>query len=143
MILLGFAVLVILRPIGEIFFYDPLETYYQNDYLKMPLPEMNLPLLGLSVSLKYFLNSIVSVGIIHVAFLNKNNTIFAIKIYALAYLILISVFFLIIVWEPINSARFLFYIRRFLIHPVFVLLLIPAFYYQELKHKKESGNFYF
>lgn len=137
-IILGFVFLVLFRPIGEAVLYDPLEVYFQNDYLKLPLPEMNLPLLGLSVSLKYMLNSIVSVAIIHAAFFSWDNTKFAIKIYLWAFVFLISTFFLLILWEPENSTRLLFYIRRFLMHPVLVLVLIPAFYYQELKMKKDN-----
>jgi len=135
---LGFVLLVLLRPLGEYVLYDPLEAYFENDYLKLPLPEMNVALLGLSVSLKYFFNSIVSVGIIHVAFYNKENTKFALKIYCWAFLFLIVFFFLLIIWDQSNSVRLLFYIRRFLMHPLLVLILIPAFYYQELKLKREK-----
>ncbi len=135
-IFLGFILLVVLRPIGETMLYDPLETYFENDYLKMPIPEMNLSFLGLSVSLKFFLNSIVSIGIIHVAFYTEEVTRFAAKIYWWAYVFLIVFFLILLIFEPSNSTRLLFYIRRFLMHPVLVLVLIPAFYYQELKLKK-------
>lgn len=135
-IILGFVLLVVLRPIGEALLYDPLEEYFQNDYLKISLPEMNLPLLGLSVSLKYFLNSIVSIGIIHCAFMEEENTKFSVKIYLIAFVVLIVAFFGLIFFEPENSTRLLFYIRRFLMHPLLVLILIPAFYYQELQGKK-------
>lgn len=132
-IILGFVLLVVLRPVGELVLYDPLEVYFQNDYLKKPLPEMNLPLLGLSVSLKYFFNSLVSIGIIHCAFMDEGNTKFSVRIYLMAFVFLMLIFFGLILLEPENSTRLLFYIRRFLMHPLLVLILIPAFYYQELK----------
>ena len=135
-IILGFAALVLLRPIGEAILYDPLEIYFKNDYLTLPLPEMNLLLLGLSVSLKYVLNAFFSLLIIRFALMNREYTEFATKIYSWLYIILIIFFFVLIVWEPINSRLLLFYVRRFIMHPLFILILIPAFYYQELNVKK-------
>ena len=132
----GFILLVVLRPLGTFLLYDPLELYFQNDYLNLPLPEMNLLLLGLSVSLKYLMNSAVSLGIIYAAFYNVEYSRFALKIYFWVYLILIFLFFLLMLLEPQNSTRLLFYIRRFLMHPLLVLVLIPAFYYQQLNSKK-------
>lgn len=128
--------MVVLRPLGTFLLYDPLELYFQNDYLNLPLPEMNLLLLGLSVSLKYLMNSAVSLGIIYAAFYNVEYSRFALKIYFWVYLILIFLFFLLMLLEPQNSTRLLFYIRRFLMHPLLVLVLIPAFYYQQLNSKK-------
>ena len=128
--------LVVLRPIGSALLYDPLEVYFQNDYLKWPLPEMNLLLLVFGVSFKYGLNSLVSLKIIHFALMNKEYTVFARKIYIWTFVFLLCFFIVLIIWEPSNSTRLLFYIRRFLMHPILVLILIPAFYYQELKLKK-------
>ncbi len=33
-----------------------------------------------------------------------------------------------------------FYVRRFLIRPMFLLILVPCFYYPEIQHKKTSQN---
>ena len=131
-----FAALVVLRPFGEAVLYDPLEIYFKNDYLKLPLPEMNLLLLGFSVSFKYLLNSLVSIQIIRYALMNEEYTEFAMKIYIWIYALLITFFLVLIIWEPSNSTLLLFYVRRFLMHPLLILILIPAFYYQELKLKK-------
>lgn len=133
---LGFVALVLLRPIGVGVLYDPLEIYFKNDYLKLPLPEMNLFLLGLSVSVKYFFNAFVSLKIIRFALMNDEYTNFSVKIYLWLFLVFFSTFFLLIVWSPSNSTLLLFYVRRFLMHPLLILVLIPAFYYQELKFKK-------
>jgi exosortase F-associated protein len=49
---------------------------------------------------------------------------------------LITTFFIILKGELANGYLFAFYVRRFIIHPLFVLLLLPAFYYKRLNSRE-------
>jgi exosortase F-associated protein len=40
-------------------------------------------------------------------------------------------FFIILKGELAHGYLFAFYVRRFIIHPLFVLILLPAFYYKQ------------
>ena len=54
---------------------------------------------------------------------------------SVAFVILITVF-VILIKNNFESGYLLpFYIRRFIIHPLFLLILLPAFYYQKLSNR--------
>jgi len=60
----------------------------------------------------------------------------SVKLYVLAFIILLLwMAWLVANATPESNYNILFYVRRFLIQPLFVLLLLPAFYY----HKQKNG----
>ena len=127
-----FFLLVLVRGFASNLFYDPLITYFKNDYLYKEIPEFNSLKLYVNIFLRYLLNSFISIGIIYVLF--KNQFIkFSLQFYIIAFVILIFLLFIIVHFNLFKSYLPVFYLRRFLIHPIFILLLIPAFYYQS-KH---------
>ncbi len=131
-ILLLFFVLVLVRAFELQLFYDPFIEYFKNDYLYDPIPVFSGSKLLISLIFRYGLNTMISLIIIYVAFQNRNFVLFSVKFYLLAFIILSITFFIILKGELAHGYLFAFYIRRFLIHPLFVLLLLPAFYYKQL-----------
>lgn len=131
-ILLLFFALIMVRAFESVLFYDPFILYFEDDFLHSPIPVFSGRMLLLSMTFRYLLNTLISLLIIHVAFQNWSFTRFSIKFYVLAYVVLSVIFFIILKGELANGYLFAFYIRRFLIHPLFVLLLLPAFYYKQL-----------
>ena len=113
-------------------FYDPLITYFQNDYLYSSMPEVNIWKLVIDVLFRYTLNSLITLAIIYVAFDKKRYVKFAGFFMVLAFIILIVVFVFLLKNEFESGYLFPFYVRRFLIHPLFLILLFPAFYYMKL-----------
>jgi exosortase F-associated protein len=124
------------RAFASKLFYDPFIEYFKNDYLQKPIPVFSGSKLLFSLIFRYFLNAIISLSIIYFAFQNMNFLKFSIKFYMIAFLLLIITFFIILKGELVNGYLFAFYIRRFIIHPLFVLLLLPAFYYKQLTTKE-------
>lgn len=131
-ILLLFIALVLVRAFENNLFYDPFILYFENDYLHKAIPNFSGRNLLFSMTFRYFLNTIISLAIIYIAFQNKDFVKFAIKFYVFAFVILMITFLIILKGELAHGYLFAFYIRRFLIHPLFVLLLLPAFYYKQL-----------
>lgn len=131
-ILLLFFVLVLVRAFELQLFYDPFIEYFKNDYLYDPIPVFSGSKLLVSLVFRYGLNTMISLVIIYIAFQNRNFVLFSVKFYLLAFVILSITFFIILKGELAHGYLFAFYIRRFLIHPLFVLLLLPAFYYKQL-----------
>lgn len=131
-ILVLFLALILVRGFESVLFYDPFIVYFEDDFLRSPIPVFSGRNLLFSMSLRYLLNTLISLLIIHVAFGNRSFNRFSIKFYVLAYVVLTVTFFIILKGELANGYLFAFYIRRFLIHPLFVLLLLPAFYYKQL-----------
>jgi len=138
LIIIGFLflLLVIVRAFEGVLFYDPFVEYFKNDYLKQPIPNFSGSYLLWNMIFRYALNTIISLAIIYFAFENYDFLKFSVKFYAIAFLFLAFAFFVILKGELRQGYLFAFYIRRFLIHPLFVLLLLPAFYYKQLTSKE-------
>ncbi len=126
-----FFMLILVRAFSKQLFYDPFISYFEDDYLYQNIPGFGSLKLFFHLFLRYLLNTIISLAIIYVAFQNKRLIKFSIKFYSIAFLVLAIVYYLLLRSGMNNGYLFTFYVRRFLIHPVFVLILLPAFYYQK------------
>ncbi len=135
-IVLLFFMLILVRAFAHNLFYDPFIEYFKNDFLHKTVPVFSGYKLLFNMFFRYALNMIISLVILYVAFQNKSFIKFAIKFYILAFVILIITFMIILKGELANGYLFAFYIRRFIIHPLFVLLLLPAFYYKQKTSKE-------
>jgi len=126
-----FGLLVLVRAFGPKIFYDPFIAYFKNDYLDTSIPDYNNLKLWASIFFRYALNAIISLAIIYVAFQKRGLVRFSVKFYMAAFVVLGALYFILLQFEMMNGHLFTFYVRRFLIHPIFVLILLPAFYYQK------------
>lgn len=125
--------LVLIRLFEDDLFYDPYLLFFQNDYLYMDYPRREVFKLTLFTSLRYGLNSIISLGIIFLFFKDRSIVKFSALVYVVAYIILIAIFLYFVI-NPRQEDYYLFFnFRRFLIQPVLLLLLLPALYYYKLK----------
>lgn len=129
LILILIAALAFIRVFADTYFYDPLTLFFKHDYLSNPLPEINNIKLFMSVFIRYSLNAAISLLIIYVAFLKKENIVFLIWIYIISFLIFLIPFYFLLNNSQNEHHLLLFYVRRFLIQPLLLLLLLPAFYY--------------
>jgi len=122
--------LVLIRAYEDSLFYDPFLNYFKNDYYNLPLPKIDNVLLFIGLFFRYFLNSIISLAIIFVLFKDIEAVKFASILYLMFFVILVIAFFFVLSFFNETNKMTLFYIRRFLIQPIFLLLFLPAFYYQ-------------
>lgn len=133
-ILLLFVLLVLLvlvRVFENQLFYDPFTDYFKAEFSNVPYPKYNSLLLYLNWILRYSINVILSLLVLYVIFQEKAIVQFsaALLLVFLAILLLLSIVFLNFFGE--DQKMTFFYIRRFVIHPIFLLLFIPAFFYQK------------
>ncbi len=122
--------LALIRAYEDVLFHDPFLDYFKSDFSSMPIPEVHSGLLFANLLFRYFLNTILSLVVIYVVFKNLDLTKFAGILYVIFFILLIAAFFSVLYFSP-DSKMLLFYIRRFLIQPLFLLLFVPAFYFQE------------
>ena len=134
-IILGlfFVGLVLIRAFENTLFYDPLIDYFKGNYLNTNLTEIEYVKYFGHILYRYSLNTALSLGIIHLLFKDSRILKFSLNFYILLFIILTS--FLIILFQIIDDKMLMFYVRRFLIQPIFLFILAPAFYYQKLKKK--------
>lgn len=118
-------------------FYDPLIAFYKDNYLQMAPPKLEVGRLLLSTGLRFLLNSFVSLVILYIAFQQKSVLKISGIIYLLVLVILLPVFYYLLINMQPDNYFTLFYVRRFLIQPVLILVLLPAFYYQEYIKKTD------
>lgn len=125
--------LVVVRAFERQLFYDPFLVYFEGDYMKFPLPEFDGLQLFFGMTFRFFLNTIFSLGILYSLFKDKEMISFVSVLYLFLFVILIVAFFFILYFFKNEENLLLFYVRRFLIQPLFLILFVPAFYYQKLK----------
>ena len=133
------VLLVLIRMFEGILFYDPLIEYFHSDYHHNLLPEYDFSKLIMSMSLRFWLNSAISLLILYVGFVEYNIAKFASVLYIILYVVGFIVFSILLYNLENMDYIYLFYVRRFLIHPMFVIILLPAFYYYRLKEYRKAG----
>ncbi len=128
--------LVLIRAFEDILFYDPLLHFFEIDYKSMPLPKMDAFALQTGVALRFLLNTIISLAILWLVFKDRQIIKLSLILYSFLFSILFMAFSFIIFTSEESSGHFvLFYVRRFLIQPLFLLILLPAFYFQKYKSR--------
>jgi len=139
--MLLFLLLILIRALVQPYFYDPLLDYFKHDYLNASIPELNFGAYFLNIFYRYFLNTVISLAIIYLVFDDKKALYFSVKFYLLAFAVLSLMLFVLLKFNVTQNYLLTFYVRRFLIQPLFVFLLLPAFYYQKLRSPKtEDGR---
>ena len=131
-VLIGFLVLV--RQYEHQFFYDPMMAFFNNEYRageEIPIQWL------LNLVFRFLLNTTISLGILYLSFQKWSVVKFSGVLYCLVFLLLFPAFIVLV--REVTSDNYLsvFYVRRFLIHPLLLLLLIPAFFYQKMKLNKD------
>src|SRR5690606_10472968 len=120
---------VLIRLFESRWFYDPFLSYFKGAYQSQHFPEFESFKLLFNLFVRYFLNTVLSLGIIYVLFRNKEFLKVASFLYTVFFVLLIVAFFYIVNYS--DNSFVLFYVRRFLIQPLFLLLFVPAFYFQK------------
>ena len=128
-----FLLLILIRFFEDTLFYDPYLTFFKNDYLYVDSPRREvLKLVGFT-TLRYVLNALISLAVLYVVFKDKSVIKFSGIIYFVAYVLLMLVYLYFVI-NPRQEDYYLFFnVRRFLIQPIILILLLPAFYYHKLK----------
>lgn len=110
-------------------FYDPFLHFFRKT--GSAFPQFSWVPLIISHILRFSLNMIFSLGIIHFLFLNKKWTLQSGILIGISFLIFFPIYLYCLYTEFSFGRLFGFYIRRIIIHPIPLLILIPLFYYKK------------
>lgn len=138
LILMSFILLALVRMFQEELFTDPFLNFYKGNYLQKEPPAIDQLSLYLNTTFRYFLNTIISLFAIWVAFQKKSVLKFSLVFYGVAFVVLMLTKLILINQLTPELYSTLFYVRRFLIQPLFVIILLPAFYYQHKIQKEKT-----
>ncbi len=126
--------LIAVRFFEKSYFDDGLIGFFQYDYLTEPLPKLPIFKIILIDSIRFWLNTAISILILRLYFNQSGLLKFLLLVFTISYFV--SILFLYLSIENYQAGHYLslFYSRRFLIQPLLFLLLAPALWYQ--KHLK-------
>ncbi|MBU3681923.1 MAG: exosortase F system-associated protein [Flavobacterium sp.] len=133
---IALAVLLVLglaavRAFEHRLFYDPFISFFKRDYQNQDYPDFSAWQLIISYSLRYLANTALSLLLLYVLFADNTIIKVAAILYVIFLIVLLSVFFTLFYLDEHPATFVVFYVRRFLIQPLFIILFIPAFYYQK------------
>ena len=121
--------LVSVRYLRVEYFYDPLELFFKSDFKnQLQFPFLDFLELFKSYSLIFFLNSFLSIMIIYTYFPKKDVLKFLIVLFGLFYITLLMIFVISFVFVSDDFLVF-YYIRRFVLNPLLLILILPAYFY--------------
>ena len=133
LLLIGF---ISIRVFENVLFYDPLLHYYKQQFQNLNIPELHNFKLTLSYTFRYFLNSVLSITLLWVLFKDSSLVNFSLFLFIILFLLLVMSFFIVLYFYGNEQKMILFYIRRFIIQPIFILIFIPGFWYQKKAVRK-------
>lgn len=137
LVILLVILLICVRMFETDLFYDPLLLFFTSDFALLPLPDVNdWKLLG-STALRFLVNTGISLVILWVVFRSKEMIKVSVLLYSVFFVILMALFFILLQRDAVGDHLALFYTRRFLIQPLFLLILLPAFYVQQKTTSKK------
>ena len=125
-----FFALILVRAFESKLFYDPFLEFFHGEIQDKPLPEYDGFKLFFGLFFRYLINSVITILIIYLLFKEISIVKLTSFLLVIFFVVLIAVLFLILNFSSQPDYLFIFYIRRFLIQPLFLILFVPAFYYQ-------------
>lgn len=127
-IIMGFAVI---RFYESTLFYDPLLAYYKNNFQELQLPTFDNFKIAIYFILRYFMNTFLSLLLLWTLFKDMDMLRFSAYLYVFLLIFLLLSFFIVLYFYNNQAKMILFYIRRFIIQPIFILIFLPGFWYQK------------
>jgi exosortase F-associated protein len=131
-VFIALLLIICVRLFEDKLFYDPFLEFFKSDYQNKSLPDFDGFKLIFYLFLRYFVNTLLSIIVIYLLFLNKMHVKIASILYVFLFVLLVVIFSYLLFLSTQPNYLLLFYVRRFLIQPLLLLLLITAFYFQKL-----------
>lgn len=133
LIILGLVgILALVRLYEYRFFYDPFMYFFEKAFQSGQTIDYSFEMF-FNVFLRFLVNTFISLLILWVAFRNWGIIKFASLIYAGFFIVLFPLFVYLMHHVQPEDYLAAFYVRRFLAHPLLILILLPAFYYYRLQ----------
>ncbi|UOU99086.1 exosortase F system-associated protein [Chryseobacterium daecheongense] len=128
---IGVAGLISVRMFEDKMFYDPFLNYFHEADKSISFPVFEWGKLIASHLFRFVLNLFFSCVIIHFLFKNKEWTIQGAILITIVFGITFPIYLYCISDRFEIGYLFSFYVRRFVIQPLIILLIVPMFYYRK------------
>ena len=128
--------LISVRAFESEWFYDPMLRYFKEAQFSMALPHYEGVKLSFHHLYRFLLNSIFSLGLIYGLYKNISYLKVSIIIMWMSFLLCYPFYYCMLETDMAWGYAVTFFLRRLVIQPMPLLLLIPVFYY--LNSRKAS-----
>lgn len=91
-------------------------------------------------TLRYILNDIFSIVVIHALFQNRQYTRFAVGLLLFGLLILLPSYFAMVYYMPEGYTSLVSSFHRIILNPVLMMMLIPYLYVMEREKQNKKGG---
>ncbi len=139
LVIVGVFGLVGVRMLEDQIFYDPFLNFFHEGNKDIPFPEFEWGKLIISHIFRFVLNLFFSCVIIHFLFKNKEWIVQGAVLISIIFVITFPIYLFCISDRFDIGYLFSFYMRRFVIQPLILLLIIPLFYYRKQMILKNSN----
>ena len=123
--------LIGVRMVEDQIFYDPFLEYFRTANKSSVFPDFIWSSLIYSHIFRFLLNLALSAVIIHLVFNKKKWTFQAVVLILIVFAITLPIYLYCVKTEFSIGHLFSFYMRRFVIQPIILLMIIPLFYYRQ------------
>lgn len=131
--IVGIFGLIGVRMVESEIFYDPFLKYFHEANKQIAIPEFVWFKLIFNHLFRFLLNVFFSAIILQAFFNLKKWTIQGIVLMVLVFTITFALYLYCLHTKLEIGYLFTFYMRRFVIQPIILLLIIPLFYYRKQK----------
>ncbi|RNA60820.1 exosortase F system-associated protein [Chryseobacterium nematophagum] len=131
LIIVGIVGLMSVRIFEDAIFYDPFLNYFHEANKNISFPDYTWGKLIISHLFRFVLNLFFSCLIIYCLFRNKEWTIQGGVLLIIIFGITFPIYLYCIYDRFELGYLFSFYMRRFVIQPLILLLIVPMFYYRK------------
>ena len=139
-VIIGILGLIGVRAIEDRAFYDPFLDFFHEANKKADFPEFDWGKLVINHIFRFLLNLAFSALIIHFLFRKRQWTVQAVVLMLLVFAITFPIYLYCISTKFEIGYLFSFYMRRFVIQPLILLLIVPMFYYRKQLIEKSIKN---
>ena len=134
--------LALVRLYEYTFFYDPFMHFFGSSFHTGEALDLT-PGMFFNLFVRFMINTALSLLILWVVFEKRGILRFSAIIYLFFLVTLFPVFVFLMYQVTPEHYLAAFYVRRFLAHPVLILLLLPSFYYYTIRYRisRRSNEF--
>ncbi|MBD3907329.1 exosortase F system-associated protein [Chryseobacterium sp. Ch-15] len=131
LVIVGVCGLFSVRILEDQIFYDPFLNFFHEGNKNISFPEFEWGKLIIGHIFRFVLNLFFSCVIIHFLFKNKEWTVQGAVLISIIFIITFPIYLYCISDRFDIGYLFSFYMRRFVIQPLILLLIVPLFYYRK------------
>lgn len=127
---------LLIRGFEASLFYDPFIAYFHDDFYNIEIPQYDTFKLVLNHFFRFGLNTAITVLIVYILFKKRSACLFALTFCVFFFILLLAVY-LVLIQNYLPAYYYsAFTVRRFIIQPLFLFIILPALYFQQQKEKE-------